>query len=83
MKENMQVERRLERKRRGLWKVTIVEIHCNENIMKPCRLRFFKTYFFFPDRVSLCSPGCPGTQSVAQAGLELRNPPASASQNLF
>ena len=36
--------------------------------------------FFFPDIVSLCSPGCPGTHSVEQAGLELRNPPASASQ---
>jgi hypothetical protein len=33
----------------------------------------------FRDRVSLCSPGCPGTHSVDQAGLELRNPPASAS----
>jgi hypothetical protein len=30
----------------------------------------------------LCSPGCPGTHSVNQAGLELRNPPASASQVL-
>ncbi|GAB1285052.1 KAT8 regulatory NSL complex subunit 1-like protein [Apodemus speciosus] len=30
--------------------------------------------------VSLCSPSCPGTHSVDQAGLELRNPPASASQ---
>jgi hypothetical protein len=37
---------------------------------------------FFRDRVSLYSPGCPGTQSVAQAGLELRNPSASASQVL-
>jgi hypothetical protein len=32
---------------------------------------------FFRDRVFLCSPGCPGTHSVNQAGLELRNPPAS------
>ncbi|GAB1299724.1 Serine/threonine-protein phosphatase 6 regulatory subunit 2 [Apodemus speciosus] len=32
------------------------------------------------DWVSLCSPGWPGTHSVDQAGLELRNPPASASQ---
>ena len=32
--------------------------------------------------VSLCSPGCPGTQFVDQAGLELRNPPASACQVL-
>jgi hypothetical protein len=37
---------------------------------------------FFPDRVSLCNPGCPGTHSVDQAGLKLRNPPASASQVL-
>jgi hypothetical protein len=34
------------------------------------------------DRVSLCSPGCPGTHFVDQAGLKLRNPPASASQVL-
>jgi hypothetical protein len=34
------------------------------------------------DRASLCSPGCPGTHSVDQAGLELRNPPASAPQVL-
>jgi hypothetical protein len=38
--------------------------------------------FFFRDRVSLCSPGCPGTHFVDQAGLELRNPPASASRVL-
>ena len=36
----------------------------------------------FRDRVSLCSPGCPGTHFVNQAGLELRNPPASASRVL-
>jgi hypothetical protein len=42
----------------------------------------FKTFFFFRDRVSLYSPGCPGTHFVDQAGLELRNPPASASQVL-
>jgi hypothetical protein len=39
-------------------------------------------FFFFPDGVSLCSPGCPGTHFVDQAGLELRNPPASASRVL-
>jgi hypothetical protein len=38
--------------------------------------------FVFRDRVSLCSPGCPGTHFVDQAGLELRNPPASASRVL-
>jgi hypothetical protein len=36
----------------------------------------------FQDRVSLYSPGCPGTHSVNQTGLELRNLPASASQVL-
>jgi hypothetical protein len=30
----------------------------------------------------MCSPSCPGTHSVDQAGLELRNPPASDSQEL-
>jgi hypothetical protein len=38
--------------------------------------------FVFRDRVFPCSPGCPGTHSVDQAGLELRNLPASASQAL-
>jgi hypothetical protein len=37
---------------------------------------------FFQDRVSLYSPGCPGTHFVDQAGLELRNPLASSSQVL-
>jgi hypothetical protein len=32
--------------------------------------------------VSLCSPGCPGTHFEDQAGLELRNPLASASRML-
>jgi hypothetical protein len=38
--------------------------------------------FVFQDRVSLYSPSCPGTHSVDQAGLKLRNPPASASRVL-
>jgi hypothetical protein len=38
--------------------------------------------FVFRDRVSLYSPGCPGTHFVSQAGLELINPPASASRVL-
>jgi hypothetical protein len=45
-------------------------------------LQPFITFFFFQDRVSLYSPDCPGTHFVAQAGLELRNLPASASQVL-
>jgi hypothetical protein len=36
----------------------------------------------FRDMVSLYSPGCPGTHFVDQAGLELRKPPATASQVL-
>jgi hypothetical protein len=38
--------------------------------------------FVFRDRVSLYIPGCPGTHFVNQAGLELRNLPASASRVL-
>jgi hypothetical protein len=45
-------------------------------------LLLFLGCFVFRDRVSLYSPGCPGTHSVDQAGLELRNPPASASRVL-
>jgi hypothetical protein len=43
---------------------------------------FVCLFVCFLDRASLCSPGCPGTHSVDQAGLELRNLPASASQVL-
>jgi hypothetical protein len=45
-------------------------------------LFLFVCFLFFRDRVSLCSPGYPGTHYVDQAGLELRNPPASISQVL-
>jgi hypothetical protein len=45
-------------------------------------LLFLFFVLFFWDRVSLCSSGCPRTHFVEQAGLELRNPPASASQVL-
>jgi hypothetical protein len=42
--------------------------------------------FFFGggvrDRVSLYSPGCPGTDFVDQAGLKLRHPLASVSRML-
>jgi hypothetical protein len=42
-------------------------------------LEGFFFFFLFQDRVSLYSPGCPGTHFVDQAGLELRNLPASTS----
>jgi hypothetical protein len=38
--------------------------------------------FVFQNRVSLYRSGYPGTHFEDQAGLELRNPPASASQVL-
>jgi hypothetical protein len=47
----------------------------------PFLLSFF-LFLIFRDRVSLCSPGYPGTHFVDQAGLELRSSPASASQVL-
>ena len=43
---------------------------------------FFLFVCLFWDRVSLYSPDCPGTYFVDQAGLKLRNPPASASRVL-
>jgi hypothetical protein len=53
------------------------------NPLPSCRFVLFCfVYFFFRDRVSLCSPGSPGTHSVDQAGLELRDPPAPASRVL-
>jgi hypothetical protein len=42
----------------------------------------FVFFLGFPDRIFLCILGCPGIQSAGQADLELRDPPASASQVL-
>jgi hypothetical protein len=39
-------------------------------------------FFFSQDTVFLCSPGCPRIHSIDQAGLKLRDLPASASQVL-
>jgi hypothetical protein len=56
--------------------------------LSPCCLQhlwwifLFWFGFVFRDGVSLYSPGCPGTHFVDQAGLELRNLPASASRVL-
>jgi hypothetical protein len=61
-------------------------IHVNKNkSLKEKGFGFFCfcfVFLVFRDRVSLCSLGCPGTHSADQAGLELRNPPASASRVL-
>jgi hypothetical protein len=47
-----------------------------------CFVLFCVLFFCFQDSVSLYSPGCPGTHFVDQAGLEIRNPFASACQVL-
>lgn len=52
---------------------------------RPFFTYLMENIFFFRDRVFLCSPCCPGTHSLDQAGLELneireiQDPPASAS----
>jgi hypothetical protein len=43
---------------------------------------FIPFFLVFQDKVSLCGPACLGTHFVDQAGLELRNLPASASRVL-
>jgi hypothetical protein len=58
------------------------EIKCHFLYPKGMGSQDFFCLFVFQDRVSLCSPGCPATHSVDQAGLELRNPPSSASRVL-
>jgi hypothetical protein len=56
------------------------EFKCSHQAMEQTMFQLDIFFFFvFWDRVSLCSPGCLGTHSVEQAGLELRNLPASAS----
>jgi hypothetical protein len=45
-------------------------------------LVLFECSYFFLRQDLLYSPGCPGPYSLDQAGLELRNLPASASQVL-
>jgi hypothetical protein len=63
--------------------VVKVSLLQNDTLVRHCKwMWFFLGGEGVRDRVSLCSPGCPGTHSVDQAGLELRNPPASASQVL-
>jgi hypothetical protein len=57
-------------------------IHYHMSIFLIFLLFFFFFFLVFRDRVSLYSPGYPGTHFVDQAGLELRDSPASASQVL-
>jgi hypothetical protein len=55
---------------------------CPPGHLPSLHAKIFVCLFVFQDRVSLYSPGCPGTHFVAQAGLKLRNLPVSASQVL-
>lgn len=52
-------------------------------------MQAFNKYFYsgdggrgVPDRVSLCSPACPGTHCIDQASLKFRDLPVSVSQVL-
>jgi hypothetical protein len=58
-----------------------VGLGCKRCTLIGCSFSFFFFFFFFGFSRQGFS-GCPGTHSVDQAGLELRNPPASASQVL-
>jgi hypothetical protein len=68
----------------GLLEEQSVLLTTELSVLPPRWLFFFFPFWIlvFQDRVSLCSPCCLGTHSVDQAGLELRNPSASASQVL-
>ena len=67
------------------WSISLLtDACCWHNLgEEPWEICYYLIFFFlFWDRVSLCSPGYPGTYSVDQAGLKLRNPPLSASRVL-
>jgi hypothetical protein len=64
---------------RGRYECRSIHTHTHTHTLS---LSLFFFFLVFRDRVSLYSPGCPGAHSVDQAGLELRNPPASASRVL-
>jgi hypothetical protein len=67
----------------SLVKALLLEVRMDSSpfLYATCVL-FFCFVLFFQDSVFLYSPDCPGTHFVDQAGLELRNPPASASRVL-
>uniref|UniRef100_A0A8C6MWR6 Uncharacterized protein n=1 Tax=Mus spicilegus TaxID=10103 RepID=A0A8C6MWR6_MUSSI len=63
----------------------ILNNHCANSSLAANTLTHLFIYlfiYFVFETGFLCSSGCPGTHFVDQAGLELRNPPASASQVL-
>jgi hypothetical protein len=62
--------------------ISLLFHNCNFATVLILLFVLFCWFLVYRDRVSLCSPDCSGTHSVDQAGLELRNLPASASQVL-
>jgi hypothetical protein len=70
----------------GHWSKDLMNTRQGHWATPPVLNEFFTDFlffgWFFRDRVSLYSPGCPGTHFVDQAGLKLRNLPASASRVL-
>jgi hypothetical protein len=63
------------------WWNNLEQIFVDFRLKSPVGFFFFLVWFF--ETEFLCvAPGCLGTHSVDQAGLELRNPSASASQVL-
>jgi hypothetical protein len=56
-----------------------VKVRKGEVRYEPC---FLKLIYFFETKFLCVTLACPVTHSVDQGGLELRNPPASASQML-
>jgi hypothetical protein len=69
-----------------IWNIVLIVIYLSLFPLEIAGLGFSVCLFvclfvcFCWDRVSLYSPGCPGTHFVDKAGLELRSPPASAFQ---
>jgi hypothetical protein len=78
----MHIRTLFSRKSKHLVQSTKILLNKNINVWFFVCLFVFWFVLYFHYRVSLCSPGCPGINSVDQAGLELRNSPASASQAL-
>jgi hypothetical protein len=49
------------------------------------KMKTLSTFFYppvFQDKISLCCPGCPVTHLLDQAGLKLRDLPASVFQEI-
>lgn len=58
----------------GVHHLASIYLKPTSNLALNCGVVFFIVvvlFFVFQDRVSLCSPGCRGTHSVDQVGLEL------------